>query len=155
MRRVWTKWGNNKEEVQRYWRWESWPGVSVWGPELLPELQELLELTGCYIVTHLSNSWTSFQELWTSDIFLHALQEYCLYSSNPSFRKATATGPIYIEHILHPLFLPPVYCNIYSNSTANSICFKHRSHNSSSQSVSIRPGLNITPPFSTQFLFQG
>ena len=42
---------NNKEEVRRYWRWESRPGVSVWGLELLLELQDLLDLTWCYIVT--------------------------------------------------------------------------------------------------------
>ena len=63
----------------------------------------------CVLIWQLSNSWISLQEFRISEIFLHTPQDYRVYSLTPSLRKATATGPIYIEHTSHypssyPLF---------------------------------------------------
>ena len=81
--------------------------------------------------------------------------------SYPHIKSRKAKGynhwlTLYRAYILQPLFLPPVYYNIYYSSTADPICFKLWSVCSHFLLLQLVPtilSLTITSPSSTQILF--
>ena len=78
-----------------------------WHSDSFETIQIIVSPHYCVLIWQPANSWLSLQYFRISEIFSHNLQEYRVYSLNPSLRKATATGPIYIEHTsCNPSFYP-------------------------------------------------